>query len=119
MLKAKDIMTHNVHSVTLETEVEELARLFVEKRVSAMPVLDSGGRLQGIVTETDMLQALTSVLGKISGPPQLTTKTPTWGGKLVQRWLTSQSPPGGVSDSRLERGPSLQGRMDRVIEPLF
>lgn len=56
MLKAKDIMTRNVHSVTLETEVEELARLFVEKRVSAMPVLDTEGRLQGIVTETDLVQ---------------------------------------------------------------
>jgi CBS domain-containing protein len=56
MLKAKDIMTRTVHTVTEETGVEELARLFVERGVSAMPVVDAGGRLTGIVTETDMVE---------------------------------------------------------------
>jgi len=56
MLKAKDIMTRNVHTVSADTEVEELARLFVETGVSAMPVLDSKGALQGIVTETDLVE---------------------------------------------------------------
>jgi CBS domain-containing protein len=56
MLKAKDIMTRNVHTVSTDTEVEELARLFVETGVSAMPVLDAQGALQGIVTETDLVE---------------------------------------------------------------
>jgi len=56
MLKAKDIMTRKVHTVSTDTEVEELARLFVETGVSAMPVLDSSGTLQGIVTETDLVE---------------------------------------------------------------
>lgn len=56
MLKAKDIMTRNVHTVSTDTEVEELARLFVETGVSAMPVLDAQGMLQGIVTETDLVE---------------------------------------------------------------
>lgn len=56
MLKAKDIMTRNVRTVSVDTEVEELARLFVETGVSAMPVLDAQGALQGIVTETDLVE---------------------------------------------------------------
>jgi CBS domain-containing protein len=56
MLKAKDIMTRTVHSVTADTDVEELARLFVTKGVSAMPVLDDAGRLEGVVTETDLVE---------------------------------------------------------------
>jgi CBS domain-containing protein len=56
MLKAKDIMTRSVHSVSTDTEVEELARLFVETGVSAMPVLDARGALRGIVTETDLVE---------------------------------------------------------------
>jgi CBS domain-containing protein len=56
MLKAKDIMTREVQSVTEGTEVEELARLFVERGVNSMPVLDEQGRLRGIVTETDLLR---------------------------------------------------------------
>ena len=56
MLTAQDIMTRQVHAVTLETNVEELARLFVDKGVSAMPVLDASGRLAGPVTETDLVE---------------------------------------------------------------
>jgi CBS domain-containing protein len=56
MLRAKDIMTRTVHSVTADTDVEELARLFVTKGVSAMPVLDEAGCLEGVVTETDLVE---------------------------------------------------------------
>lgn len=55
MLKAKDIMTRNVISVTPETGVEELARLFIEKGISSMPVVQDNGQLYGIVTETDLV----------------------------------------------------------------
>ncbi len=55
MLKAKDIMTSKVHSVTPETSVQELARLFVERNVSAMPVIDKNGVLTGIVTGSDLV----------------------------------------------------------------
>lgn len=56
MLKAKDIMTRDVFSVTVDTDVQELSRIFVEKGVSAMPVTDDKGRLLGIVTETDLVE---------------------------------------------------------------
>jgi CBS domain-containing protein len=56
MLKAKDIMTTKVISVSADTGVEDLARLFVETGVSAMPVVDGQGGLRGIVTETDLVE---------------------------------------------------------------
>jgi CBS-domain-containing membrane protein len=56
MLKAEDIMTRDVISVSPDTDVRKLGKLFVEKRVSAMPVVDTQGRLQGIVTETDLVE---------------------------------------------------------------
>ncbi|WP_432822736.1 CBS domain-containing protein [Trichloromonas sp.] len=56
MLTAKDIMTTSVHSVSADTEVDELARLFSETNVNAMPVVDSEGRLEGVVTETDLVE---------------------------------------------------------------
>ncbi len=55
MLKARDIMTSEVHTVSMETSVDELARLFISTGVSAMPVVDTEGMLQGIVTETDLV----------------------------------------------------------------
>lgn len=56
MLKAKDIMTTKLLTVTEETGVEELARLFDERGVNAMPVLDAAGHLAGIVTQTDLVE---------------------------------------------------------------
>jgi CBS-domain-containing membrane protein len=56
MLKAKDIMSQEVHTVSEETSVEELARLFAEKGVNAMPVGDDRQRLLGIVTATDLVK---------------------------------------------------------------
>ena len=56
MLSAKDVMTTKVLTVTEETTVEELARLFEERGVNAMPVLDPAGDLVGIVTQTDLVE---------------------------------------------------------------
>mgnify|MGYP001037253963 CR=1 FL=1 len=56
MLKVRDIMTRDVVTVTRETTVAELARIFAERHVSSLPVLDAGGALVGIVTETDLVE---------------------------------------------------------------
>jgi CBS domain-containing protein len=56
MIKAKDIMTTDVITVTPDTTVEELGRLFIEKRISGAPVVDSDNNLYGIVTENDLIK---------------------------------------------------------------
>jgi CBS domain-containing protein len=53
-MKASDIMTSPVISVGLDTPVQEIAALLLEKRISAVPVLDEG-RLAGVVSEGDLL----------------------------------------------------------------
>lgn len=56
MLTAKDIMTTEVHSVTPQTGIEELARQFVATNVNAMPVIDKEGRLFGLVSQSDLVE---------------------------------------------------------------
>jgi CBS domain-containing protein len=56
MLKAREIMSTEVHTVSPDTGVEELARMFEEKGYNALPVLDKKGRLLGIVTQTDLVE---------------------------------------------------------------
>ena len=53
-MNAKDIMTRKVITVTPGTPVREVAKLLVERQVSAVPVLD-GERLVGMISEADML----------------------------------------------------------------
>lgn len=56
MLRVKEIMTKDVVTVTKETTVAELAKIFAEQHISSLPVLDGAGKLVGIVTETDLVE---------------------------------------------------------------
>jgi CBS domain-containing protein len=49
-----EIMTPDPVTVTPETGVTEAARLMVDRRIGALPVMD-GGRLVGLVTEGDLI----------------------------------------------------------------
>jgi CBS domain-containing protein len=55
-MKASDIMTWGVVSVSPGTAVLDAARLMLEHRISGLPVVDGEGRLVGIVTEGDFLR---------------------------------------------------------------
>lgn len=54
MKTAKDIMSKTVLTVTPDTTISELAKLFTERRVSGFPVVEDG-RLVGVVTESDLI----------------------------------------------------------------
>lgn len=55
MLKAKDVMMKNVITVSEDTTLEELGRLFIEKGISGAPIVNDTGELAGIVTENDLI----------------------------------------------------------------
>lgn len=54
-MKASDIMRTDITPASPDMTVEELGRLFIEKNVSGLPVLDGNGNLMGIVTEHDLI----------------------------------------------------------------
>lgn len=56
MLTVKDVMTTEVVSVSRETTVTQLAKIFAERHISSLPVVDAAGGLVGIVTETDLVE---------------------------------------------------------------
>jgi CBS domain-containing protein len=56
-LTAGDIMASALVTIGPDGEIEEAARLMVDHRIGALPVVE-GGRVVGIVTETDLLRAL-------------------------------------------------------------
>lgn len=51
----KDIMVKDIISVTADTPLIEATRLFGENHFDGMPVIDSEGKLIGLVTEYDMV----------------------------------------------------------------
>jgi len=56
MIRAQDIMKTGVITVSPETTVEELGRLFIERGISGAPVVSADGKLYGIVTENDLIK---------------------------------------------------------------
>jgi acetoin utilization protein AcuB len=56
------VMTREPKTVTPQTTIEDAARLLIERKIGGLPVLDEG-RLVGIVTITDMMQAFLDVMG--------------------------------------------------------
>jgi len=55
MLKARDIMTRKVISVSPETEVTRAAKILLDNSVNGMPVVDTEERLVGIICQSDLI----------------------------------------------------------------
>jgi CBS domain-containing protein len=57
MIRAGDIMTRKVISVSEDTSIEDLCGLLFEARITGAPVVDSGGTIVGIVSKDDIVGA--------------------------------------------------------------
>jgi CBS domain-containing protein len=55
MLKAKDIMSTEVTTVSPGTNVIQAARLLLEKHINGVPVVDEGNNLVGILCQSDLI----------------------------------------------------------------
>jgi CBS domain-containing protein len=55
MLKARDIMTKDVVTVTPDTEITQAAKLLLENHFNGLPVVDDRGKLIGIICQDDLI----------------------------------------------------------------
>jgi CBS domain-containing protein len=54
MLKVKEVMTSTVETVAPETPVQDAARRMVDLKIGCL-IVQSGGRLEGIITDADFV----------------------------------------------------------------
>ncbi len=54
-MKAKDVMIRNVITVKQDITMRDLTCFLAEKKLHGVPVLNSGGRMVGIITENDII----------------------------------------------------------------
>jgi CBS domain-containing protein len=52
-MKVKEIMTKDVITVKKNTPISEVAKIMLEKKIHAVPVVDEENKVLGIITETD------------------------------------------------------------------
>jgi len=57
-LRVEDIMSTPVITATSDMDIRDVAAIFAEKRIKRMPVVDSEGRLIGIISRQDIVRAV-------------------------------------------------------------
>jgi CBS domain-containing protein len=60
-LYASDVMVKDVITVTESMPLKDVARMFVEKKITGAPVVDAEGELVGVISETDIIRKTTSI----------------------------------------------------------
>ncbi|HAE22860.1 MAG TPA: hypothetical protein DCG47_11125 [Spirochaetaceae bacterium] len=69
------VMTKKVLTITEDLPVEEAGRIMADRKIGGLPVM-KGGKLVGIVTETDLFRALLQLLGGRRSGVRVTVQIP-------------------------------------------
>lgn len=87
-LYASNVMVKDVITVTESMLLKDVARMFVEKKITGAPVVNSRGELAGVISETDIIRKTTSIgawspstVGQIMTKPAITVAP----GETLQR----------------------------------
>jgi predicted transcriptional regulator len=66
-MKARDVMVSPVITVKPNSSIREVAKKLLENRISAVPVVDDGGKLVGMISEGDLMhrsEAFVTLVGR-------------------------------------------------------
>jgi acetoin utilization protein AcuB len=81
-IKVRDVMVKKVLTVTEEVTVEEAAQIMIGKKIGSLPVMREG-QLVGIVTDIDLLKALSNLMGWRQPGVRVTLRVPDEKGRLA------------------------------------
>ena len=96
-MRAHQIMTKDVITVTPQTTIEQAAKTMLQRHISGLPVVDKAGKLVGIVSEGDFLR-----------------RTEIGTGRRRPAWLQFLVGPGqAAADFVHERGRKVEDIMTR------
>ncbi len=81
--RVEQVMSREVMMVSPDCPLEEAASLMVEHKIGSLPVVE-GGRVIGIITETDIFRQFAAVLGGGTDSLRLTLQVPNVPGQLAE-----------------------------------
>jgi CBS domain-containing protein len=55
-MRAHQIMTRNVITISPDTTISEAARIMLDNQISGLPVVDGSGKLVGILSDGDFVR---------------------------------------------------------------
>jgi len=82
-LRVTELMTTDPITVSPDTPLEEAARIMADNKIGGLPVME-GGRLVGIITETDIFKVFLEMLGARDKGLRLTLEMPERKGEIAR-----------------------------------
>jgi acetoin utilization protein AcuB len=82
-IQVREVMVKKVLTVTEDIAVEDAARIMIENKIGSLPVMREG-QLVGIVTDIDLLEALSNLMGWRQPGVRVTVQVPDERGWLAK-----------------------------------
>jgi acetoin utilization protein AcuB len=83
-ITVRDVMTRKVLTVTVQTPIEEAARIMADNKIGGMPVVNAENHVVGIITETDLFKIFLELMGAREQGVRATVVIPDTRGELAQ-----------------------------------
>jgi acetoin utilization protein AcuB len=81
-LKVKEIMAQKLHTAHADDTIEKAAALMLKYNISALPIVNDEGHLDGIITKGDLFRALVSISGIYQAGVQVGVELPDQPGSI-------------------------------------
>jgi acetoin utilization protein AcuB len=75
-LQVGEIMSQNPMSVSADDTVEHAAQIMLDHTISGLPVVDGGGHLVGIISQSDVFRAFMHITGVLQDGVQFALRLP-------------------------------------------
>lgn len=75
-IQVREIMTDEVITTTLDTPIEDAARLMADNKIGGLPVLDEHSHVVGLITETDIFKTFVEMFAGGHSGLRLTLEVP-------------------------------------------
>jgi acetoin utilization protein AcuB len=69
-LKVKELMSKKLFTTTADETVDKAAAIMLKHDISALPVVDAKGEIEGIITKGDVFRAMVAISGIYQAPVQ-------------------------------------------------
>lgn len=111
MIKGADLKT-----ITPEATLEEAAELMIRHKVGGLPVLEDGGVVCGIITETDLLVELQNLLGAQDAGYRVVVRVPDRMGEFRKLVRVISDKGWGIMAMGSVRSPKIPDKWDIVLK---
>ncbi|KPV53201.1 hypothetical protein SE17_11000 [Kouleothrix aurantiaca] len=106
----------DLHTIAPDATIEEAADLMISHKISGVPVVENGGIVVGIITETDLLIELRNLLGAIDAGWRVVIRVPDRDGEFRKVIHAISSNGWGIMALGSVRTPKDPAHWDLVLK---